>query len=1111
MTATIPTLATQYEPTTTEARWQKYWEKNQIFKADPNHSGEPYCIVIPPPNVTGSLHMGHAFEHSLIDTLVRYHRMKGCNTLWLPGTDHASIAVSTILDQQLKAEGKTRKDLGREKYLERAWQWKEESGGTIVNQLRRLGLSVDWSRERFTMDEGLSEAVLEAFVKLHEEGLIYRGEYLVNWCPASQSAVSDLEVDNREVDGHLWHLRYPLSDGSGDVEVATTRPETMLGDTAVAVNPNDERYKHLIGKTLTLPIMGREIPIIADELVDPEFGTGCVKVTPAHDPNDFEMGKRHNLPFINIMNKDGTLNENAGAFQGQDRFDARKNLVQQLEAEGVLVKVEDYKHTVPYSDRGKVPVEPLLSTQWFVKIQPLADQTLEFLDEKNSPVFVPQRWTKVYRDWLVNLKDWCISRQLWWGHQIPAWYAVSETGGEITDNTPFVVAHNEAEAREKATAQFGQEVKLEQDPDVLDTWFSSGLWPFSTLGWPEETVDLKTYYPTTTLVTGFDIIFFWVARMTLMSGYFTHQMPFETVYIHGLVLDENGEKMSKSKNNGIDPLLLIDKYGSDALRYTLIRKVAGAGQDIRLEYDRQTDESISVQASRNFANKLWNAARFVMMNLDGQTPQQLGSPLSLLGLEDGGLELSDRWILSRFHQVARQTNNYLDNYGLGEAAKGLYDFIWGDFCDWYIEMVKSRLRLDAQPDSRKVAQQTIAYVLDGILKLLHPFMPHITEEIWQTLCGQSLGADGLLVSSSDNATTTLHLQSEEVLALQSYPESGDGQIGNQEHQNIREDETTKSNFPSHSQPVTPTQTQSIWTQGATFLSEFPRTITQFWRNYQQSLIVLGVLFVAIIALKVVLATLSAINDIPIVSYTFELVGLGYTIWFVSRNLLTYKARQNLVAKTQSLKAQIVGTGATSSLPMSNAQEAVSSNQNSILDTQLSTPSPSKAKTTAIDLELEQQFDLLIGTIRTIRNLRAEADIKPGVKAPVILQSENSAERQILEAGQSYIKNLAKVETLTITPALETELKMTMVGVVDTVQVLLPLAGVVDINARRAKLEKDLGKLEAEIKSLSGRLANQNFVSKAAPEIVQGARKALVEAEGQAEILRDRLNLLTNNS
>jgi len=942
MTATNPTLQSQYDPTTTEAKWQNYWEEHQAFKADPNHKGEPYCIVIPPPNVTGSLHMGHAFEHSLIDTLVRYHRMKGRNTLWLPGTDHASIAVNALLDNQLRAEGKTRYEMGREKYLERAWQWKEESGGTIVGQLRRLGLSVDWSRERFTMDEGLSKAVMEAFVRLYEEGLIYRGEYLVNWCPASQSAVSDLEVDNQEVDGHLWHFRYPLTDGSGYVEVATTRPETMLGDTAVAVNPNDERYQHLIGKTLTLPIIGREIPIIADELVDPAFGTGCVKVTPAHDPNDFEMGQRHKLPFINIMNKDGTLNENAGQFHGQDRFEARKNVVQRLEADGVLVKVEDYKHTVPYSDRGKVPVEPLLSTQWFVKIRPLAENALEFLDHKNSPVFVPERWTKVYRDWLVNLKDWCISRQLWWGHQIPAWYVVSQTNGEITDETPFIVAHSEEEARQKANAQFGQDVKLEQDPDVLDTWFSSGLWPFSTMGWPEQTADLKTYYPTTTLVTGFDIIFFWVARMTMMAGHFTGQMPFETVYIHGLVRDENNKKMSKSANNGIDPLILIDKYGTDALRYALIREVAGAGQDIRLEYDRKTDESASVEASRNFTNKLWNAARFVMMNLEGKTPQQLGEPAA----EE--LELSDRWILSRFHQVVHQTTNYLDSYGLGEAAKGLYDFIWGDFCDWYIELVKSRLRSDASAASRLVAQQTIAYVLEGILKLLHPFMPHITEEIWHTLTQKS----------------------EEVLALQAYPRS----VGSR----------TEEEPSSVENPASSTSSQS---------------------------------------------------------------------------------------------------------PISN---------------------PPVEKTALIDPELEQQFDLLIGAIRTIRNLRAEADIKPGVKVPVILQSESSSERQILQAGQSYIQELGKVETLTITPALEGELKTTMAGVVGTVQVLMPLAGVVDVDALQAKLKKDLAKVEAEIKTLSGRLANPNFVSKAPEEVVKGAQVAMVEAQKQAEILRDRLSRLTEN-
>jgi len=907
MTASIPTLPSQYDPSTTEAKWQTYWEDHQVFKADPDHKGEPYCVVIPPPNVTGSLHMGHAFENALIDLIVRYHRMRGRNTLWLPGTDHASIAVQTILEKQIRLEGKTRHDIGREAFLERAWVWKEESGGTIVGQLRRLGVSVDWSRERFTMDEGLSRAVLTAFTQLYEEGLIYRGKYMVNWCPASQSAVSDLEVENKEVDGHLWHFRYPLTDGSGYMEVATTRPETMLGDTAVAVNPTDERYTHLIGKTVTLPIMNREIPIVVDEYVDATFGTGCVKITPAHDPNDFEMGKRHDLPFINIMHKDGTMNENAGEFEGQDRFEARKNVVKRLDADGFLVKVEDYKHSVPYSDRGKVPVEPLISTQWFVKIRPLADRALDFLDNRHDPVFVPERWTKVYRDWLVNLKDWCISRQLWWGHQIPAWYVVSETSGEIADNTPFLVAASEAEARKQAEAKFGADIQLEQDPDVLDTWFSSGLWPFSTMGWPDSTKDLDTYYPTTTLVTGFDIIFFWVARMTMMAGHFTGKMPFQSVYIHGLVRDENNKKMSKSANNGIDPLVLINKYGTDALRYTLVREVTGAGQDIRLEYDRKTDESLSVEASRNFTNKLWNASRFVMMNLDGQTPEQLGMP------DQEKLELCDRWILSRFHQVSQQVGTYLDKFGMGEAAKELYEFTWGDFCDWYIELVKSRLNQSEDPESRKVVQQTLAYVLDGILRLLHPFMPHITEEVWQTLNQVSDGR---------------------VLALQAYPLADDD---------------------------------------------------------------------------------------------------------------------------------------------------------------------------LIDPALEEQFMLLFGVIRTIRNLRAEASVKPSVAIATILQSESSAERDILQQGQAYIQDLAKVADLTISETAPKE-KM-LAGVFGTVQVLVPLAGVVDVDALRSKLEKDLSKIEAEIKSLTSRLNNPGFVNKAPDDVVQGARDVLAEAEKQAQILQNRLSQL----
>lgn len=911
MTKTIPELPSKYDAFSTEAKWQKYWEENNTFKADPNQPGDPYCIVIPPPNVTGRLHAGHAFNNSLIDALIRYHRMRGDNALYLPGTDHASIAVQTILERKLKEEGKTRYDIGREKFLERAWEWKAESGGTIVNQLRRLGVSTDWTRERFTLDEGLSKAVIEAFTRLYEEGLIYRGNYLVNWCPASQSAVSDLEVEKKEVNGNLWHFRYPLTDGSSYVEVATTRPETMLGDTGVAVNPNDDRYKNLIGKTLTLPIMEREIPIIADELVDLEFGTGCVKVTPAHDPNDFEMGKRHDLPFINIMNKDGSLNENAGPFVGQDRFEARKNVVKRLESEGVLVKVEEYSHSVPYSDRGKVPVEPLLSTQWFVKIKPLSEKALELLDKHNQPKFVPERWTKVYRDWLVKIQDWCISRQLWWGHQIPAWYAVSETNGEIVDNTPFIVARSEAEALEQAKAKFGADVKIERDPDVLDTWFSSGLWPFSTLGWPENTPDLAKYYPTSTLSTGFDIIFFWVARMAMMGTHFTGKMPFETVYIHGLMLDEKGKKQSKSAGNGIDPLLLVEKYGTDALRYTLMRETAGAGQSVRIDYNRETDESTSVEASRNFTNKIWNAARFVMMKLEGKSPQELGEP------EADKLELVDRWILSRFYQVVQQTCDYLDNYGLGEAAQGLYEFIWGDFCDWYLELVKSRLQGENEI-SKLVAQQTLAYILDGILRLLHPFMPHITEEIWHTL--NQVGE-------------------ENCLALQSYPK---------------------------------------------------------------------------------------------------------------------------------------------------------------LDKSLINP------------DLEAEFELLIGVIRTIRNLRSEVDIKPKVKITAILQSENEKERKILSKGEVYIQDLAKVEKLNITPSVDAEIGQNIAGVFGTVQVLIPLSGVVDIEALSARLEKKLGKLEKEILSTSKRLSKPEFVKKADAKFVEETKNNLAEAEKQAEILRDRLLQLKSN-
>ncbi len=659
-----------YSPFEVEKKWQEKWESLKAFSPNPEDDGEPFCVVIPPPNVTGSLHMGHAFNTALIDVVVRFQRLLGKNVLCLPGTDHASIAVQTILEKQLKSEGKTSEDIGRDEFLKRAWNWKEQSGGRIVSQLKRIGYSVDWTRERFTLDQKLNEAVIEAFNILYKKNLIYRGEYLVNWCPESQSAVSDLEVEMQEVNGHLWHFKYPLISESGEqldkyLEVATTRPETLLGDTAVAVNPDDDRYKEFIGVKVKVPFVDREIPIIADSHVDKDFGTGCVKVTPAHDPNDFAIGKRHNLKQINVMNKDGTLNINAGIFQNLDRYEARKKIIKELDNLGLLTKIEDYKHTVPFSDRGKVPIEPLLSTQWFLKMDDISQGCLNEIDSK-KPSFIPPRWEKVYKDWLENINDWCISRQLWWGHQIPAWYVLDESQDSIEQNTPYIVARNEEDALIEANKKFGLNIKLVRDKDVLDTWFSSGLWPFSTLGWPNTNdPDFKKWYPNNVLVTGFDIIFFWVARMTMMGNTFTNNIPFKDVYIHGLVRDENNKKMSKSSGNGIDPILLIDKYGSDALRFALIREVAGAGQDIRLDFDK-----------------------------------------------------------------------------LGESAKLLYEFTWNDFCDWYVEFAKQRFN-NKETKNRQISEKVLIKVLNDILVMIHPFMPHITEELWHVL---QLKPDNALLS-----------------------------------------------------------------------------------------------------------------------------------------------------------------------------------------------------------------------------------------------------------------------------------------------------------------------------------------------------------------------------
>lgn len=1078
MTAPVDALSTQYDPKVAEAKWQATWEESAAFAADVNAAGDPFCVVIPPPNVTGSLHMGHAFEHSLIDAFVRYHRMTGRNTLWLPGTDHASIAVQSILDKQLKDAGTNRFELGREAFLDRAWTWKAESGGTIVGQMRRLGLSVDWDRERFTMDEGLSSAVLEAFVRLHEDGLIYRGKYMVNWCPASQSAVSDLEVDNKEVDGNLWHFRYPLTDGSGEVVVATTRPETMLGDTAVAVNPKDDRYKALIGQTVTLPLVGREIPIVGDEFVDPAFGTGCVKVTPAHDPNDFEMGKRHNLPQIEILNKDGTVNENGGEFCGQDRFVARKNLVAKMEELGYLEKVEAYRHSVPYSERGKVPVEPLLSSQWFLKIRPLAEKALEDLETKREPLFVPDRWTKVYRDWLLNLRDWCVSRQLWWGHQIPAWYVISETNGQVTEHTPFVVARTEADALKQAQARYGEEAVLERDEDVLDTWFSAGLWPFSTLGWPNESApDFQTYYPNTMLVTGFDIIFFWVARMTMMAGYFTGQMPFKTVYVHGLVRDENNQKMSKSKGNGIDPLLLIDKYGTDAVRYTLVREVAGAGQDIRLDYNRKTDESVSVEASRNFANKLWNASRFVLMNLAGETPASLGAP------ETDRLELADRWILSRFNQTVRQTCHDLDHYGLGEAAKGLYEFIWGDFCDWYIELVKPRLNGD-DPAARRTVQQVLALVLDGTLKLLHPFMPHITEEVWHALTGAAatdfvalqaypvaieraidLELEAQFEAIINAIRTIRNLRAEAdikpsqkvpiVLQPETDRERTAFEIGRAYICNLAKvsdltiqggaTEAIASAAPSPAPEPALMDADTAALLDAIASDEADGDSEQLaWEQREKrrvALLALAMMGTAAFALYLANSTLDAIDEIPLLPSIFQLIGFFWTVYYVPKTLLFARDRAAFANRVRQAKQTYVGEGnpfAVRAYPGAEAAPAIAS--------------------------------------QPPRQLPAAQ--APEVKLPIDLGQPEPAAVPIERA---------------------------MAGVVGTTQVLLPLVdGVVDLDALRAKLTKALTKVEGEIKGLSGRLGNPGFVDKAPADVVASARAALAEAETQAQLLRDRL-------
>ena len=694
-------LAKTYEPREVEDRIYEFWTKGNYFHAEPDPKKKPYTIVIPPPNITGQLHMGHALDETLQDILIRWRRMQGYCALWLPGTDHASIATEAKIVEAMRKEGVTKEEIGREAFLERAWDWKRQYGGRIVEQLKKLGSSCDWERERFTLDEGCSKAVREVFVRLYEKGLIYRGERIINWCPHCKTSISDAEVEFEEKAGHFWHLRYPFKDGSGYLELATTRPETMLGDTAVAVHPDDERYQGIIGKTLILPLVGREIPVVADTYVEKDFGTGVVKITPAHDPNDFEVGLRHNLEIINVMNEDGSINENGGKYCGMSGLDARRAIVRDLEEQGFLVRVEDIKHNVGTCYRCGTVVEPRVSKQWFVKMKPLAEPAVDCVRDGRIQ-FIPERMNKTYYNWMENIKDWCISRQLWWGHRIPAWYC--------PDCDEMIVARETPHACPKCGS-----TNLHQDEDTLDTWFSSALWPFSTLGWPEKTKELEYFYPTDTLVTGYDIIFFWVARMIFSGLEHMKEVPFKTVFFHGLVRDAQGRKMSKSLGNGIDPLEVIAQYGADALRFTLVTGIS-PGNDTRFSTER-------VEASRNFANKLWNASRFILMNIEGKdVKNELPAHLAT----------EDKWILSAFNRVAKEVNENLEKFELGIAAQKLYDFLWDQFCDWFIEIAKIRLTGDDEKAAQEV-RQVLVWVMTRTLAMLHPFMPYITEEIWQTM------------------------------------------------------------------------------------------------------------------------------------------------------------------------------------------------------------------------------------------------------------------------------------------------------------------------------------------------------------------------------------------
>ncbi|HHT48252.1 MAG TPA: valine--tRNA ligase [Firmicutes bacterium] len=875
-----------YDPKTVEEKWYRFWLEYDYFHAEVDAKAKPYALVIPPPNVTGKLHLGHALNNTLQDILVRYHRMKGENAMWIPGTDHAGIATQVKVEEELAKEGTNRQEIGREKFLERVWQWKEEYGGTIIRQLKKLGSSCDWSRERFTMDEGCSRAVREVFIRLYEKGLIYRGSYLINWCPKCATTLSDIEVEHQDQAGRLWHLRYPLAEGEGYIEVATTRPETMLGDTAVAVHPADERYRRLVGKKVILPIVNREIPIVADEMVDPEFGTGAVKVTPAHDINDFEVGLRHNLPQITVVGFDARMTEAAGKYAGLDRDDCRKKLLADLEAGGYLVGEEPLSHAVGTCYRCETVIEPLISKQWFVKMKPLAAPAIKAVQDGRIR-FVPERFTKIYLNWMENIRDWCISRQLWWGHRIPIWYC-QDCGAEIA-------AREEPEACPKC----GQ-TSLEQDPDVLDTWFSSALWPFSTMGWPEETAELKHFYPTAVLVTARDIIFFWVARMIFMGLEFMEEIPFHEVLIHGLVLDKDGKKMSKSRpETNIDPLDVIEKYGADTLRFTLATGTT-LGQDQRFQMEK-------IDGIRNFSNKIWNAARFVLMNLEDY-PEKVEERV-----DPSALSLADRYILSRLQRVTAEAEGMLNRYDLGGFANLLYEFIWSEFCDWYIEMAKPALRLEGEAKQR--TQTVLVTVLRQIMVLLHPYMPFITEEIWQTLPHQG-----------------------ETLMCAPWP--------------------------------TPDQ--------------------RF-----------------------------------------------------------------------------------------------------------------------IDEQAEAEMGLIMNITRAIRNIRAEAGVDPGRKVEAIFLTP-PAKQSILTANQLYLQTLAGLSKMEVRDSDTVKPAKAMTAVVEGVEIYLPLAGMVDLELELKRLQKEQATLETERRRLSGKLANEQFVAKAPPAVVEKERKKLATLEIDYAKIKARLAELSQD-